>query len=73
MPEEDISKQFIYCPTCSGTGQGKAGLSCRNCGGLGAGVFNGHFFCYFGLRIGAASIELDRLRKRAAKRQGSYV
>lgn len=56
--------QFIVCPSCSGTGRGRLGFACSNCGGMGLGMFYKGRFLYWGLRLSRAVIEIDHLRKK---------
>ena len=55
--------QFIVCPTCSGTGEKKLGLSCPACAGMGVGSFLDGKFLYWGMKLGKAVINLRRLKK----------
>lgn len=68
MPEtEEQKQQFVACPVCEGSGRNKYGLACKNCGGLGLGVFHFDRFFYWGPKLGRATIELDHIREKANK------
>jgi len=56
--------KFVICPVCSGSGSGKVGLACSNCGGLGLGISEYGAFFYWGKKISGALIELDHIKKK---------
>jgi len=64
MLKKQINNEFLTCPVCEGSGKGKHGLACSNCGGMGLGTFSHGRFFYWGLKLGRAVIELDHLRKK---------
>lgn len=58
------SNKYIICPECEGLGKNKLGFSCKNCNGMGIGIFYRNTFLYWGLQIGRAVIEMNSLRKK---------
>jgi ATP-dependent Clp protease ATP-binding subunit ClpC len=60
----DNSNKYIICPECEGRGKNKLGFSCKNCNGMGIGIFYRNTFLYWGLQIGRAVIEMNSLRKK---------
>ncbi len=54
----------MICPACEGSGKGRLGLSCADCGGMGTGIFEGGKFYYWGFKLSQAVIGINRARKK---------
>ncbi|MCK4554221.1 AAA family ATPase [Candidatus Parcubacteria bacterium] len=61
--KQQNSTQFIVCPSCSGTGKKRHGLTCSNCAGMGVGTFYRERFFYWGPKFSTAYIKLSHLRR----------